>query len=153
MPRTAWRYGEARGRSPLAAFLGNSVFSTTPIKSTLFRVDFEKEKPFPTDWVQVTEKEAKEGLVYSTAKMLQSGGKWTVNSDDSPTRPNRAVLVAGNRLLVATHNGNLIVYNAENGQKLGSQKIDGIAWDGLAAARGKLYVSTRDGMLLCLGTK
>jgi hypothetical protein len=41
--------------------------------------------------------------------------------------------------------------SAEDGRRLSEHKLDGLpAWDGLIAARGKLYLTMRDGTVTCL---
>ena len=41
---------------------------------------------------------------------------------------------------------------AADGKPLGQLKLDSVpAWDGMAAAGGKLFLSTADGKVLCLG--
>lgn len=40
--------------------------------------------------------------------------------------------------------------SAEDGKKLSEHKLDGLpAWDGLIAARGRLYLTTQDGIIRC----
>jgi hypothetical protein len=42
--------------------------------------------------------------------------------------------------------------SAANGKKLGIYRLDVMpTFDGMAAAQGKLYLSTKDGKILCLG--
>jgi outer membrane protein assembly factor BamB len=48
--------------------------------------------------------------------------------------------------------GVLCVVSAENGKPLAQYKLDAIpVWDGLIAAAGRLYLSTIDGSVVCLG--
>jgi len=50
--------------------------------------------------------------------------------------------------------GLLAIYAREDGRKVAELKLDGApAYDGLAAARGQLYLSTTDGRVLCLGSE
>jgi outer membrane protein assembly factor BamB len=153
MPRTAWRYNDTHLRSPVAACLGSSVFGTTPSSSQLFRVDFEKDKPFDTQWVQVSEAAVKAGFTHATNKISAANCKWSVESADGKLHLNRAMLAAGRHLFTITPKGALVVHRTEDGKKLAEMKLEMAAWDGLAAAQGRLYVSTREGKLLCLGAK
>jgi len=48
--------------------------------------------------------------------------------------------------------GGRTVFSTDDGKKLSSMDLAGAcAWDGMAAAYGRLYVSMRDGRLVCLG--
>ena len=47
--------------------------------------------------------------------------------------------------------GLLAAFNAEDGTKLREYKLPALpVWDGMAAARGKLFISTHDGRILCM---
>ncbi|MCX5676371.1 MAG: PQQ-binding-like beta-propeller repeat protein [Planctomycetota bacterium] len=153
LPRTAWRYSAARLQSPVAVLRGRSLFSTVPSASKLFRFDFEEGKPFDPTWVQVSEEDVKAGLFYSAAKTCRAGARWTVDSADSLRAFNRAMLIAGENLFTVTPKGLLTVHRAEDGTKLAEMTLPLAAWDGLAAAGGRLYLATVDGKVLCLGGK
>jgi hypothetical protein len=46
----------------------------------------------------------------------------------------------------------LQVVSASDGKKLAEYKLDTVpVWDGMAAANGRLYLSTMDGRVLCMG--
>ena len=78
----------------------------------------------------------------------------------------RAMVLAGDRLFMAgppeealkstpalkgKKGAMLRVAAAENGRKLAEYKLDALpAWDGMAVANGRLYLSTRDGRLICM---
>ena len=48
----------------------------------------------------------------------------------------------------------LWVVSADTGTKLSEYKIGGIpVWDGMIAANGRLYLSLKDGTILCMGKK
>ncbi len=50
--------------------------------------------------------------------------------------------------------GVLCVLQADTGKKLAEHKLSAPpVWNGMAAANGRLYISTRDGRLICLGKK
>ena len=63
----------------------------------------------------------------------------------------KAIVLAGDRLPVAGSDGDLRVPSSEDGKQIGRQALPAPLWDGMAVARGRLYYSTRDGQLLCLG--
>jgi len=79
--------------------------------------------------------------------------KWTVPSGDSERHLNRAMLVAGGNLFTIGDSGVLTVHSTESGKKLVERKFERVAWDGLAAANGRLFVSTTAGKVICLGRK
>ncbi|MEE2685228.1 MAG: PQQ-binding-like beta-propeller repeat protein [Planctomycetota bacterium] len=90
---------------------------------------------------------------------LKSEGKeWSITMA-TEARP-RAMVVAGNRVYVAgrleTESSHelLRIYAAEDGQQLDEIQIPAsVVHDGMAVARGRLYISLENGQLLCLGTK
>ncbi|MHC5055734.1 MAG: outer membrane protein assembly factor BamB family protein [Planctomycetota bacterium] len=50
--------------------------------------------------------------------------------------------------------GVLWAASADDGRKLGEYKLDAApSWDGMAAAGGRLYISTADGKLVCMGAR
>ena len=60
------------------------------------------------------------------------------------------MVLAGDHLFVYAE-GKLKTYAAKDGSTLGEQTLVQPVWDGLAAAGGRLYLTTMDGRLLCLG--
>jgi outer membrane protein assembly factor BamB len=153
MPRTAWRYGAVRGLSPIAVFNGRSVFSTVPGMKKMFRLDFDKENKFNSDWVRIAPEDEKARLRFSTLKLFRMAPKWTVPSDDSQNHLNRAMLVAGENLFTVQASGLLTVRSVSSGKVLLVRKLERAAWDGLAAVDGRLFVSTTTGKVICLGRK
>jgi len=97
--------------------------------------------------------------------LIRTGGNWAWSVQPG-MRP-RAMIKAGDRIYIggmpltqagdpyatfSGRSGGLVqVYSASNGEKLSTLKLDSpVVWDGLAAARGRLYVSCQDGSLVCL---
>jgi len=62
-----------------------------------------------------------------------------------------AVVLAGDTVFVAGTHGRLLAYAASDGKKLADRDLPPVVWDGMAAANGRLYVSTADGKVLALG--
>jgi len=55
--------------------------------------------------------------------------------------------------LAGKHGGLLMAVSTVDGERLAEYKLDAPpAWDGMAAANGRLYLSTMDGKVLCLGS-
>ena len=153
MPRTAWRYGSVRGLSPVAVFNGRSVFSTVPGMKKMFRLDFDKNGKFNSDWVRISPEDEKARLRFSTLKLFRMAPEWIVPSNDSPNHLNRAMMVAGENLFTVRASGLLTVRSVADGKVILERKLDRVAWDGLAAANGRLFVSTAAGKVICLGGK
>jgi outer membrane protein assembly factor BamB len=98
------------------------------------------------------------------------GGRKPTWSQRVPIRV-KAMVVAGRRLVVTgppdvidpenplgafegRKGGLLWVFSADSGEKLAEHTLDAPpVFNGIAAARGRLYLCTRDGSVLCLGEK
>ncbi|NQT40594.1 MAG: PQQ-binding-like beta-propeller repeat protein, partial [Planctomycetes bacterium] len=91
-----------------------------------------------------------------------AGPSWTVELSRRP----RAMVRCGEMLFIGTTNrldsseplaesgaeGRIQVVSSTSGQALGNLPLDAPpVWDGMAAAGGRLFVSTRDGAIVCLG--
>ncbi len=98
----------------------------------------------------------------SQGQETTTGPSWTV---PLPQRP-RAMVRCGEVLFIGTTNrpdsseppaasgaeGRIEVVSSANGKALGNLPLDAPpVWDGMAAAGGRLFVSTRDGAIVCLG--
>jgi len=64
-----------------------------------------------------------------------------------------AVVLAGDTVFVAGKKGRLLAFSAADGKKLAERDLPPVVWDGMAAAHGRLYVSTVGGKVLALGRK
>ena len=99
-----------------------------------------------------------EGKLFHTP-LKSDGTPWSI-SMATQARP-RAMVVAGNQLYVAgrldpekSPHELLRIYAAEDGRQLDEIQLSvNVVHDGLAVARGRLYVSLENGQLLCLGMK
>src|SRR5205807_810666 len=108
LPRTAWNYATERDGSPPAVSLGTSVYTSWPKQGQLFRVDLKAGVPFNTDWVSATPEQEKAGEVFAVTKLWKLGRTWESPSADTARALNRGMLVAGDRLVVATSKGQLL---------------------------------------------
>lgn len=61
------------------------------------------------------------------------------------------VLDNAQRAYVVHKDGELKILNTDDGSVISSQKVPAPMWDGLALAEGKLFLSTADGQLVCIG--
>ena len=64
-----------------------------------------------------------------------------------------AMLLAANALVIAGGQGGLAILSPDDGRTLGRVALAEVVWDGLAASAGRLFASTKDGKLICLGAK
>ena len=55
--------------------------------------------------------------------------------------------------MIAGSQGKLRVLSAADGKPLAERDLPAPLWDGMAVAHGRLFVSTADGKLLCLGQR
>jgi len=63
-------------------------------------------------------------------------------------------LARQDRALKGAEGGVLLAVSASNGKTLARIMVDALpTWDGLVAARGRLFLSTTDGRVICLGPK
>jgi outer membrane protein assembly factor BamB len=171
-PRGLWTYGQrmdyissgpkpndpdfvATRTRPLAAFRGRSIFCSSENKQQLFRRDFQKE-PFNDKWFnqrQIPRKDAPGDR--NRSERLAHGAAWQRDVFDGSDKEQGigAIVLAGDTVLVAGTRGRLLALAAADGKTLAEQNLPAPVWDGMAAANGRVYVSTRDGKLICLGRK
>ncbi len=141
-PRSVWGYGGARGTKGHLLVLGKDAVFGVAAGST-------------------TNKKAWVHPGRGDYKLFRAGGggksKWSV---PVPLRM-RALVLAGERLFVAGEEDSvapgrseLRCFSAADGKELSKVKVSAPpAFDGMAAAGGRLYLSTEDGVLRCFGEK
>ena len=159
MRRRTWSYGPRREdhRTPLAVTSGASVFTTMQPKgpgARLMRVDFAKGKTFAdTEGAAAdADKDVDMAKLPSTSpvtRYLALGPKWKVDNDKKVIA--HGLVCAGKNLFLLSQAGVLEIWSTEDGTKLGEQRLEAPVFDGLAAADGRLYVSTASGKVICLG--
>jgi len=140
-------------RRPLAVFRGNTLFACSKDKRRLFCRIFSKEdiRNFNDTWYnqrQVPRRKDAPGDK-SRSERLARGAKWAVEL--FPESGIGALVLAGDKLFAAGSTGGLAIVSPENGSVLMRRRIPAPVWDGMAAAYGRLYVSTKSGKLLSLG--
>ncbi|MCR9118200.1 MAG: PQQ-binding-like beta-propeller repeat protein [bacterium] len=88
------------------------------------------------------------------------GARWTRNPDAKPKEDkygaqkfNRvhAITLAKDRLYAVHEDGRLKVLSTTDGNVVDSTYVPAPAWDGMAIAENRLYLTTPDGELVCLG--
>jgi len=176
VPRGSWTYGARhqdrfRGeapRRPLVVFRDGEVYGQINGTTEIFRRDFDADSvaKFNGKWITgwaASQQARKGGKPFRTVRVAE-GAKWSVNafkgnaSKEVPFKPGtqlyndiHAMVLAANRLYAVHKDGRLKVFDTSNGNVVAQRQVPAPMWDGLAIARGKLYFSTKDGEVLCLG--
>ncbi|MCY2993017.1 MAG: PQQ-binding-like beta-propeller repeat protein [Planctomycetota bacterium] len=168
VPRGCWTYaprqiarhgGDKSSVRPLVTFRGNSLLGCQDDLRTVYRRDFNLlgREEFSTTWI--TGWAASENFGKRTGEVWRSDrlakhAKWSVPAFQAtePDQKIAALVLAGEQLLAAGSQGGLTRLSAENGQVLARNELPAPVWDGMAAAAGRVFVSTLDGEVVCLGT-
>ena len=100
-----------------------------------------------------------------TGCRVAEGAKWTVDRFTPVEERNKpykrgiqlsndvhAMALAGERLYAIHKDGRMKVFAASDGKVVAERQVPTPLWDGLAVAGGNLFLSTRSGELLCLGS-
>ena len=136
--RRYWAYNDkgsqhhATAAGTLLALAGNRIAGIVNDRSEIFLRTFVGRKPTPV---------------------------WTGKVPEGKRA--KAVLLAGDNVFVAVQpeapaaaTGRLLVYAAGDGGESGGVDLPGAPrFDGMAAARGRLYIATQDGKVVCLAGK
>ncbi len=159
MRRRTWSYGPRREdhRTPLAVTSGSAVFTTLLPRgpgARLMRVDFTKGKTFADTEGAVADADkdidmAKLPSTSPVTRYLGLGPKWKVDNDKKVVA--HGLVCAGKQLFLLSQAGVLEIWSTDDGTKLGEQRLEKPVFDGLAAADGRLYLSTASGKVICLG--
>jgi outer membrane protein assembly factor BamB len=164
-PRGCWSYAprneteflkERPFLRPLAAFRGNRLYSFSEDRKTIFRRDFDLAggEKFDTKWYDgwKTYERARKGGDLWRSQRLAHGATWTVTPfpQGQGALAGSALLLAANVVVIAAGAGDLALLSPEDGRPMGRVLLPAVVWDGLAAADGRLFASTRDGDVICL---
>ncbi len=166
VPRGTWSYAprneseQSKERPyvrPLAVFRDSTLFSCSQDRHNVFRRDFDPDggEKFDTEWFAgwKTYKEAREGGDLWQSQRLARGAVWAVNPFDvsAGKQPISAMVLAGKSLCTVSSPGRLAIVDTATGKILGETQVPPPAWDSLAAAEGRLFLTTQDGRVMCLG--
>ncbi len=82
-------------------------------------------------------------------------GRWSVPvyAENEPKQRVVALVWAADSLFAAGAEGGLVEFSAAEGKVVARTPLDAPVWDGMAAADGRLFVSTQSGDVVCLGKK
>jgi len=156
-PRHQRRIPSYTPRRPLVVFRDNVLFGSLQGSSTVYRRDFDLEggEQFDAKWITgwAASGLSREGKMPWRSHRLAEKASWRVDVFDKAAEVPSidAVALAGDRLLVAGSDGDLRVLSSADGKPIARQALPAPLWDGMAVAHGRLYYSTREGKLLCLG--
>jgi len=177
VPRGCWTYGPRhqhrfRGeapRRPLCAFRGRTVFSSLNGTTVIFRRDFEREEKFNSRWITgwaASQTGSKGGDPFRTNRLAEKA-HWKTDPftpesekpEPGPRKPGaklhndlHAMALAGDgRLFVVHRDGRLKAIATEDGAVQHEISVPTPAWDALAIANRRLYLTTQAGDVLCIG--
>ena len=177
VPRGSWTYGPRHQhrfkgeapRRPLAIWRDGKVISSLNGSTELFLREFSEDdlKNFKSQWItgwEASKQSRTGGKPYRTYRIAE-GAKW--KSDPFISEEDRAkkipigtqvyndihaLTMTGDGRIFAIHkDGRMKVISVEDGTVLEERNVSQPAWDGLVAAEGRLFLSTLDGRVLCLG--
>ncbi|HID24071.1 MAG TPA: hypothetical protein EYP14_16950, partial [Planctomycetaceae bacterium] len=164
VPRGAWSYPPRhqrriksyRPRRSLVTFRDNVVYGCMQDAKTLFRRDFhlDEGEKFETRWVTGwgAGQLEKQGKPAWPNDRLAEKAKWKRDVFGPDSRQTiDALVLAGGKLVLVGSEGELQVRSADDGRLLDTQQVPAPMWDGLAVANGRVFLTTADGQLLCLG--
>ncbi len=166
-PQGCWTYAprhRARIKSyqplrPLTVYRDKVLFGSLQGSSTVYRRDFDLEggEKFDTHWMTGWSAStlSRKGEMPWRSHRLAEKAAWKADplgaGKDAP--PIHAMVLAKDRLLLVGGNGDLRAISTGDGSVQAKAKLPEPLWDGLALAQGRLFYSTRDGHVLCLGKK
>ncbi|MBI5395006.1 MAG: PQQ-binding-like beta-propeller repeat protein [Verrucomicrobia bacterium] len=168
-PRHQHRFPGEPSRRPLCVFRDRTLFSSLDGATEIFRRDFNLEQgevfidKWITGWAAASSARAG-GTPYRNHRLAEKAA-WKFNpyapAGDAPTpRPPGAQLynelhalaLSGDGCLFVVHkDGRLKSLSTQDGRVLAETQVPQPAWDGLAIAGQRLFLTTQTGELLCLG--
>lgn len=177
VPRGVWTYGQrmqyiSSGPKPgqpdfigvtprpLAAFRGSMLLCSSEDKHTLFRRDFSEADLANFDEKWFNQRHLPRGLKpgdRSRSHRLARGAAWSKTlfppGAGGSGQQIAGIALAGDAVFVVGSQGRLIAVDPAEGKVLAECDVPRPIWDGLAIAGGRLYLSTADGQIVCLGEK
>lgn len=172
--RQVHRFANEAPRRPLCVYRDNTIIGALNSTTALYRRNFDLEngEKFDSHWItgwQAAGEGNKGGRPYRSDRIAEKSA-WKINPWTDASDPKNLLLpttVEGqkqmenklygmvmdsqDRLYVVHQDGTLKVINTKDGSTLSESKVPAPMWDGLALADGKLFLSTADGHLVCIG--
>jgi hypothetical protein len=87
------------------------------------------------------------------ADRIAKGAKWSVRPFAAGSYRIEAMALTADTLFLVDARGRLAALSPEDGKVLRGLQVPAPCWDGLAAAEGRLFLSTRDGAVICCGAR
>ena len=177
IPRGSWTYGARHQhrfggeapRRPLVVFRDDNVYSSLNGSTNVFRRDFDLDKgeKFDSKWItgwKASSMARENGKPYRTYRIAE-GSKWTTDPFADPNEekvePKRGTqlhnrihamaLASDDKLYLVHQDGRLKMISTSDGYVLRHAQVPTPAWDGLAIAEKRLFITTQTGELICLG--
>jgi hypothetical protein len=154
----------------LTVFRDDNVYSSLDGSTNVFRRDFNPDqiKQFDSKWITGWEaaKTARDGGKPYRNERIAKNASWTKDPFADPNEPAApdpkygtqlyneiyAMALAGDGKLYVVHrDGRMKVISTESGYVIEETRVPPPAWDGLAIAGERVFLTTQDGKLLCLG--
>ena len=177
IPRGSWTYGARHQhrfpgeapRRPLVVFRDDNVYSSLNGSTDVFRRDFDLDQgeSFNSKWITGWEAAQRRGTTANPIELIAlpnglSGPtirlpiRSAVQPEITPgtqlhNRIHAMALAGDGKLYVVHQDGRLNVISTADGKVLSETQVPPPAWDGLAIAEDRLFLTTQDGRLLCLG--
>jgi len=141
---------------PLMVFRGSTLVASSDDKRHLFRKDFTPPDAAAFDDTWFNQRHVPRGSKpgdKNRADRLAHGAAWTVEAFQGSGKDQgiAALVLAGPTVFAAGKTGGLCAFAAADGRRLAERDVPPPVWDGMAAANGRLYITTMDGKMLCLG--
>ncbi len=156
-PRNQSRTVTFSPRRPLVVFRDNVLWGCLESKQAVYRRDFNLEggEEFDTKWITGwanSDASRNNGIAWPSQRLAEKA-RWTTQVYPAETSQATidALVLAGDELYLGGSDGELRVLAADDGRELRRQSIPTPVWDGLAVADGRLYLTTHDGQVVCLG--
>ena len=162
VPRGFWSYAPRNQppasrpsgeRRPLVVFRENTLFGSSEDKRTVYRRDFDLSggEKFDTVW-SIRDAVRKSGDQWR-ADRLAKAARWSAKVFEPGAEDQQiaAMVLANDTLLIAGSGGQLLVASPEDGKILSRNDLPAPVWDGMAAAAGRVFISTQDGQVVCVG--
>ncbi|MDB4459253.1 PQQ-binding-like beta-propeller repeat protein, partial [bacterium] len=177
VPRGTWTYGarhqhrfpgEAK-RRPLSVFRDSTIYSSLNGTTEIFRRDFDLDNgdKFSPKWITgwAAAGAARKGEKPYRSYRLAEKAAWKADHHTSEEERSKEIkkgtqlynnlyamaLSGDDKLYIAHKDGRLKTISTKDGSVLAERTIPQPAWDGLAIANQRLFLTTQTGELLCLG--
>ncbi len=157
-PRNETRTKTFSHRRPLVVFRDRTLYGCAENKLAIYRRDFQLDdgEKFDAKWITGWENgdASRKGGVAWRSQRLAEKAKWTAEIINEKAKATTidAMVLAGDKLYLADSDGQLRVVDTADGHIVKQVKIPTPLWDGLAVAHGRLFLTTLDGQLMCIGT-